>query len=355
MANYTVYIPQLNSTTYPTSISNCFTQLTTDVTALETGKLDKAGDTMTGALVLSGNPTVDLHAVPRQYVTSELANYLPLSGGTLSGGLTISSGTVTIGSDAVAVKDAALTDTYVVTADASGRITTTTAIAYTDLARLGTISTFTTIPAFNGGTSGVDAPFTVDSTYVVTNLNADLLDGQQGSYYAPIASPAFTGNPTAVTLAYTDSSTKLATTAFVAGHASSYYAALSGATFTGNVTLPTMTVDFIRESVQYVNALSDSPVTVDVTAGTYIIVVMNANCDITFSNLPAATTQTAPITLEFQYSGAYTITWGSHTIKWDGGTVPTWGSISGDIDIVTMWSLDAGTNFYANLVGQNYA
>jgi len=37
--------------------------------------------------------------------------------------------------------------------------------------------------AFNGGTSGSTAPFTVDSTYVVANLNADLLDGQHGSYY----------------------------------------------------------------------------------------------------------------------------------------------------------------------------
>jgi len=33
------------------------------------------------------------------------------------------------------------------------------------------------IPAFNGGTSGSTAPFTVDSTFLVGNLNADLLDG----------------------------------------------------------------------------------------------------------------------------------------------------------------------------------
>ncbi|HSA08091.1 MAG TPA: hypothetical protein P5099_01870 [Candidatus Moranbacteria bacterium] len=43
--------------------------------------------------------------------------------------------------------------------------------------------TVTGIPAFNGGTTGSSAPFTVDSTYLVTNLNADLLDGQEGSYY----------------------------------------------------------------------------------------------------------------------------------------------------------------------------
>jgi hypothetical protein len=46
----------------------------------------------------------------------------------------------------------------------------------------GTI-TFGAIPAFNGGTSGVSSPFSVGSTQVVVNLNADLLDGQQGSFY----------------------------------------------------------------------------------------------------------------------------------------------------------------------------
>ena len=44
-------------------------------------------------------------------------------------------------------------------------------------------TTFSTRPAFNGGTSGVDSPFTVDSTFVVTNLNADLLDGVNGPNY----------------------------------------------------------------------------------------------------------------------------------------------------------------------------
>lgn len=40
------------------------------------------------------------------------------------------------------------------------------------------------------------APLTVASTTVVTNLNADLLDGEQGSYYAPLADPTFTGTVT---------------------------------------------------------------------------------------------------------------------------------------------------------------
>jgi hypothetical protein len=40
------------------------------------------------------------------------------------------------------------------------------------------------------------APLSVSSSTVVTNLNADYLDGQSGAYYAPIASPTFTGTVT---------------------------------------------------------------------------------------------------------------------------------------------------------------
>jgi hypothetical protein len=48
-----------------------------------------------------------------------------------------------------------------------------------------------------------------------SGLDADLLDGQQGSYYAPIASPALTGTPTAPTASAGTNTTQLATTAFV--------------------------------------------------------------------------------------------------------------------------------------------
>jgi hypothetical protein len=54
---------------------------------------------------------------------------------------------------------------------------------YTDIAirnattTVSSVWTYTAIPAFNGGTTGSTAPFTVDSTYKVANLNADYLDG----------------------------------------------------------------------------------------------------------------------------------------------------------------------------------
>lgn len=48
-----------------------------------------------------------------------------------------------------------------------------------------------------------------------SNLDADLLDGQQGSWYAPKDSPAFTGTPTTTTATTGDNSTRIASTAYV--------------------------------------------------------------------------------------------------------------------------------------------
>jgi len=80
------------------------------------------------------------------------------------------------------------------------------------------------------------APLTVASTTKVVNLNADQLDGNDSTYFAPIASPNFSGTVTAPTPTAGDSSTKVATTAFL-----SAYALLNSPTFTGSPTAPTVT------------------------------------------------------------------------------------------------------------------
>lgn len=48
-----------------------------------------------------------------------------------------------------------------------------------------------------------------------SGIDADLLDGQHGSYYAPINSPTLTGTPTAPTASSGTNTTQIATTAFV--------------------------------------------------------------------------------------------------------------------------------------------
>jgi hypothetical protein len=74
-----------------------------------------------------------------------------------------------------------------------------------------------------------------------SGLDADLLDGQQGSYYAPVQSPAFTGTPTASTAAAGTNTTQIATTAFVTA-AAALKANLASPAFTGTPTAPTPTV-----------------------------------------------------------------------------------------------------------------
>jgi len=244
MANYSAYIPAIGSTTYATQISNFILVSATMDTEVETArdgetnllakinlKVKSTGDTLTGDILLNANPTSDLHAASRGYITS---TYLPLTGGNLSVSLSINS-------DVVAVKDVALTSGNIISADANGYLTTTLGITTANLLTLsGTqtitgVKTFSSIPAFNGGTSGSTSPFSVDSDFVVTNLNADLLNGQEGAYYAPIDSPAFTETPSlptgtiAVTQTLGDDATKVATTAFA----------------TQTVAEPTYTIDWI--------------------------------------------------------------------------------------------------------------
>lgn len=48
-----------------------------------------------------------------------------------------------------------------------------------------------------------------------SGLDADLLDGQHGSYYAPLASPSFSGTPTAPTASQATNNTQIATTSYV--------------------------------------------------------------------------------------------------------------------------------------------
>lgn len=84
---------------------------------------------------------------------------------------------------------------------------------------------FTT--ALNTKLSGIETGATADQTAseiltaiktvdgAASGLDADLLDGQQGSYYAALASPSLTGTPTAPTASTGTNTTQLATTAFV--------------------------------------------------------------------------------------------------------------------------------------------
>jgi hypothetical protein len=67
-----------------------------------------------------------------------------------------------------------------------------------------------------------------------SGLDSDKLDGQHGSYYAPKASPALTGTPTAPTAAANTNTTQIATTAYVQGEITDLIGGAPGALDTLN-------------------------------------------------------------------------------------------------------------------------
>ena len=62
--------------------------------------LPLSGGTLTGALTLSGAPTVDLHAATKKYVDDNVAGFLPTSGGTMTGSLRVSQASAKVTGDA---------------------------------------------------------------------------------------------------------------------------------------------------------------------------------------------------------------------------------------------------------------
>lgn len=67
-----------------------------------------------------------------------------------------------------------------------------------------------------------------------SGLDADLLDGQQGAFYAPVSSPDLQGTPKAPTAPDDTSTTQIATTAFVIGQAGTVTPAMDGTASAGS-------------------------------------------------------------------------------------------------------------------------
>jgi hypothetical protein len=90
-----------NSTAFLRSVNGVTPDGDGNVAVDLTSRVAKAGDTMTGPLTLSGNPTNNLHAAPKQYVDSaisgvDLSTRVAKSGDTMTGNLTIQNTAPTI-------------------------------------------------------------------------------------------------------------------------------------------------------------------------------------------------------------------------------------------------------------------
>jgi hypothetical protein len=181
--------------------------------------LQLTGGTMTGNLILNADPTATNQAATKHYVDTQAAfpeapndgfdygrkslgwdKVVPLAGGTMTGLLTLSGDPSTAGQ--AATKN--YVDTHAITdAPNDGFFYGRSSLAWGK------------VVALTGGTMTGLLTLSADPSTALQAATKQYADTK-----APIASPAFTGNPTAPTQAVDDNSTKLATTAYVTNQAS---------------------------------------------------------------------------------------------------------------------------------------
>lgn len=164
--------------------------LDAQVTNRLTGFLSTTGGTLTGFLTLNANPVNPLHAATKQYVDNSA--FLPLAGGTLTGLLTV--GLNAAGGAEMRINSAAGTTRYLSYATA-GQMRWR---AYASL--------------------GAESGSNVGSDYTIDRFNdAGTLLGTALTIARNTGIATFGASPLAPTPIVGDNSTKLATTAFVAG------------------------------------------------------------------------------------------------------------------------------------------
>jgi hypothetical protein len=130
---------------------------------------------------------------------------------------------------------------------------------------------------------------------------ADAAAGLTAFGAAPLASPAFTGTPTAPTQSLADNSTKLATTAMVQaalasfGDTFAFYAPLASPALTGNPTAPTQTAGTNNTRIA-TTAYADAGLVANAQSGTtYTLVLTDQNKVVECTNASAITV-TVPTT-----------------------------------------------------------
>jgi hypothetical protein len=135
-------------------------------------------------------------------------------------------------------------------------------------------------------------------------------------------------------------------------------AALGANTFTGaqNLADQELVRPLIKDYAETLTAptISSGTLTLDLEAGNVFDVALNAAITtLTISN-PPASGRAGSFTLILTADGtARAVTWGA-AVKWPGGVAPTLTSTNGKKDIVVMTTVDAGSNWFAIVAGQNF-
>lgn len=108
----------------------------------------------------------------------------------------------------------------------------------------------------------------------------------------------------------------------------------------------------VREAAVNVGAVSGTQ-TLNLQSGNIFYVKPNGSITIAFSNAPASGTFVGVLIRHEGDGTARTYTWPT-TTKWAYGDAPTMTSTNAKFDFVSMFSIDGGTTWFAQVIGQNY-
>lgn len=99
---------------------------------------------------------------------------------------------------------------------------------------------------------------------------------------------------------------------------------------------------------------SGSSLTIDASATGYVkTITLNANCTFTLSGATSGRATSLELVLTQDGTGSRTVTWPA-AVKWAGGA-PTLSTAAAAVDRIVLVTYNAGTTWYADLVGKGYA
>lgn len=203
-------------------------------------------------------------------------------------------------------------------------------------------NTLTRVTVYASSNSGSLVSFSSGTKTVFTGpVSQDFAD------YAPLASPALTGTPTAPTAAAATNTTQVATTAHVFAERTNT-ATITNKTLT-SPTLTTPVATGLRETKVAVAAAD-----IDLSLGNWFTKTITAATTFTASNVPATGT-VASFILELTNGGAFTISWsasfGTNVIDWAGGTQPT--LTAAGKDVLGFYTYDGGATWIGLVLGKD--
>jgi hypothetical protein len=207
------------------------------------------------------------------------------------------------------------------------------------------------------------------SSNIQTQLDAKLASATAASTYAPLASPALTGTPTAPTASVNTNTTQVATTEFVIGQgyltsatATSTYATLN------NASLVSPVLQSPEEVITVAATAATGTINVDLASSAIHYYTANSAADWTFNfRGNGSTTLNSMLNVGGTISVAFMVTNGSTaykpgstpvqidgvtvTPKWSGGTAPASGNAN-SIDVYTFTIIKTASATYTVLGAQ---